>query len=127
MPCKYHPASCPSVVSQKMRLFLQHPTGVFLDKAEAAILPGSSGPLDMAHRSAADEHFGAAAQQEDFDNGTGLEVDATFAEKPIRADVFCRSEQVESLSAGACTDELEDYFETNPVIATAFVLRAVDR
>jgi hypothetical protein len=106
---------------------LKHPTGIFLDEAEPAILPGGAGPLDVPHRSAPDENFGAAAQQKDFDDRSGLEIDATLAQEAVCADVFRRSEQVETLAAGACADQLENYFEPNSMIAAAFRMRAVDR
>src|SRR5580704_6051874 len=112
---------------RKTRVSLKHPTGVLFDEAETAILPGGSRPLCVPHRGAPHENFGAAAQQEHFDDCARLEIDAAFAEKTVCADVFGGGQKIESFSAGACADEFENYLEANSVIATAFVVGAVDR
>src|ERR1700753_1657658 len=127
MPCKYHPASCRAVVPQNAPVFLEHPTGVFLDEAEPAILPGGSGPLHVPHRRTPHEDFRAAAEKKNFDNRARFQIDAAFAEKAVCADVFRRGEQVESLAARARSDQFQNDFEANSMVAPGFVVRTVDR
>src|ERR1700760_4946879 len=112
---------------RKTRVPLKNPACIFFEEAESAVLPCCAGPLDVPHGSAADENLGAAAEQEDFDDRAGLEVDAALAEKSVRTNVLGGREQVESLSADARADQFENDFEANSVIAAALRLRAVDR
>src|ERR1700743_3790199 len=112
---------------RKARVPLKHPTGILFDKAETAILPGGSGPLGMPHRGAPHENFGVSAQQKYFDDCAGFKIETAFAKETVCADIFGRGQQVESLTARAGTNQLQNYLEPDSMVAPAFVVRAVDR